>query len=399
MKVLFLMFVFPDISISFNMYTSLVEEFVAKGHEVLVVAPSERHTRITKELSITVLRVKTMPIKNIPNYLKGISNLLLPYQFEWALNKFYSKTHFDLIVTSTPPITLVDLAAKLKKRFRAHLYLILRDIFPQNAVDLGFIKNDGLLHRYFRKKEKKLYKEADYIGCMSQGNIEYIHSHNPEVEFKKLHELKNFQKLYEDNGLNYEKLREKYALKDKFVVVFGGNMGRPQQLENVLSLAESGLMYHDILFLLIGEGLQMDSLVKLMVKKKLSNIIIRPTIPKQEYQDLISICNVGLISLHISFTIPNIPSKALDYLNVGIPILASLDKATDFGILLQENKMGLWAFADNSNELFNKLLELYHDKSLREMMGRNGKIYFQKNLLPRMAYTTIMERFDKNCKI
>lgn len=395
MRVLFLMFVFPDMNKSFNMYTTLVEEFVNHGHDVVVLAPGNTKTLVSVEKSIEVLRVQTLPIKNVPNYLKGISNLLLPYQYAAALNKFYKEKNFDLIIIPTPPITLVDLAAKLKKKFNASLYLVLRDIFPQNAVDLGFMKKGGILYNSFRSKEKKLYKEADFIGCMSEGNIDYVLKHNNFVNPSKLHELKNFQKPYKSTDNSRQFLKEKYKLNNKFVVVFGGNMGKPQQLENVLTLAQAAMAYPDIVFLLLGEGVQMNRISGLIEKQNISNIYLNSTIPKQEYQDLISICDIGLISLHQDFTIPNIPSKALDYLNVGLPILASLDKATDFGSILDRYNLGLWVHATQPEELIEKLLNLYHNKELRETMEKNGKAYFNKYLLPDIAYNTIIQQVSK----
>lgn len=395
MRVLFLMFVFPDMNKSFNMYTTLVEEFVNHGHDVVVLAPGNTKTLVSVEKSIEVLRVQTLPIKNVPNYLKGISNLLLPYQYAAALNKFYKEKNFDLIIIPTPPITLVDLAAKLKKKFNASLYLVLRDIFPQNAVDLGFMKKGGILYNFFRSKEKKLYKEADFIGCMSEGNIDYVLKHNNFVNPSKLHELKNFQKPYKSTDNSRQFLKEKYKLNNKFVVVFGGNMGKPQQLENVLTLAQAAMAYPDIVFLLLGEGVQMNRISGLIEKQNISNIYLNSTIPKQEYQDLISICDIGLISLNQDFTIPNIPSKALDYLNVGLPILASLDKATDFGSILDRYNLGLWVHATQPEELIEKLLNLYHNKELRETMEKNGKAYFNKYLLPDIAYNTIIQQVSK----
>ena len=395
MRVLFLMFVFPDMNKSFNMYTTLVEEFVNHGHDIVVLAPGNTKTFVSVEKGIKILRVQTLPIKNVPNYLKGISNLLLPYQYAAALNKFYKEKSFDLIIIPTPPITLVDLAAKLKKKFNASLYLVLRDIFPQNAVDLGFMKKGGILYNFFRRKEKKLYKEADFIGCMSQGNIDYVIQHNNFVNSNKLHELKNFQKPYKSTDNSRQFLKEKYKLNNKFVVVFGGNMGKPQQLENVLTLAHAAVAYPDIIFLLLGEGVQMNRISGLIEKQNISNIYLNSTIPKQEYQDLISICDIGLISLHQDFTIPNIPSKALDYLNVGLPILASLDKATDFGSILDRYNFGLWVHATQPEELIEKLLNLYHNKELRETMGKNGKAYFNKYLLPDIAYNTIIQQVSK----
>lgn len=396
MKVLFLMFAFPDMNKSFNMYTTIVEEFVNNGHDVVIVAPGNNKTGIYLENKIEVLRVNTLPIKNVPNVLKGVSNLLLPYQFKTAINKFYSDERFDLIISPTPPITLVSLAKFFKKKDNAKFYLILRDIFPQNAVDLGFMKKNSFLHKYFRNKENNLYKEADLIGCMSQGNIDYIKEHNPEVEISKLHELRNFQKKYDGYGFNHQTLRKKYNLEDKFVVVFGGNMGKPQQLENVLELALRCSEYKNVLFLLLGEGVQMQKLAKTIAISNIDNIRIQGTIPKQEYQDLLSVCDVGLISLHKKFTIPNIPSKALDYFNVGIPVLASLDQATDFGTILENANAGLWSIAEDIDNFKQNFDKLYHDKLLRNEMGKNGRVYFENNLLPEIAYQTIIKKVNND---
>lgn len=376
------------------MYTTLLEEFVSHGHEVTVLAPGSEKTGVYLENNIPVLRVKTLPIKNVPNYLKGISNLLLPHQFERALNKFYQGQSFDLIISPTPPITLVDLAAKLKEKYGSKFYLILRDIFPQNAVDLGFMKERSLIHKFFRSKEKKLYKEADFIGCMSQANIDFVLKHNPDVPKHKLHELKNYQKPYRGFGFDQEALKLKYGIQNKFVIVFGGNMGKPQQLENVLALAESVLDHSDIIFLLLGEGVQMNKLETEIYQKGLRNIKIQRTIPKQEYQDLLSVCDVGLISLHENFTIPNIPSKALDYFNVGIPVLASLDRATDFGEILDQENCGFWSYAGEHHLFQKNLLKYYHDPSLKLLMGKNGKKYFNKYLTPELAYKTILNKLN-----
>lgn len=394
MKVIFLMLAFPDMDKSFNMYTSLVEEFHLHGHEVVVVAPGKGTTRLTTERGIPVIRVKTLPLKNVPFYIKGISNLLLPFQFGRAVKKYCADRNFDLIVMPTPPITLVDLTAKLKSKYGGRLYLILRDIFPQNAVDLGFMRKGGIVYRYFRSKESKLYNLANYIGCMSPGNIQYIIRHNKYIEIGKVHELKNFQKSYTGNSPNQNYFKDKYNLRDKFVVVFGGNMGKPQQIENVLQLAQSCQNHPDILFLLLGEGVQANQIESQIKNQGLENIIFDSTLEKQDYQDLLKSCDIGLISLHKAFTIPNIPSKALDYFNIGMPVLASLDQATDFGHILDEHDMGLWSYAGDNRKFLDNLLLLYRNKELCKRMGRNGRRYFERNLTPDLAYESIMKALN-----
>lgn len=392
MRVLFLMFVFPNMDKSFNMYTTISKQFALEGNQVTVVAPGQhgQATGIYIENGVEVLRVKTLPIKNVSNWRKGISNLLLPYQYKRALKEFYRVSSFDLIILPTPPITLADLAAKLKKRFSAKVYLILRDIFPQNAVDLGFMKHDSIIHKYFRSKERKLYRVADYIGCMSQGNIDYVLMHNSELSATKFHILRNFQYRYEEFGFDKIALREKYGLQNKFVMLFGGNMGKAQELDNVLELARRAMKYSDAIILLLGEGVMMERTAKRIEELGITNIKIQGSIPKQEYQDLLSVCDVGIISLHRNFTIPNIPSKSLDYWNVGLPILASVDRATDYNIILEHTNTGLWSYAGEHENFFKNFEKLYKDSELRKYFAANGRKYQQNYLMPKQAYETII---------
>lgn len=392
------MFTFPNMDVSFNMYTALVDQFYKNGHQVLVVAPSMDGlaTELKIEKGIQVLRVKTLPVKNVPNILKGLSNVLLPWQYKRAIKKHLPATKYDLIIMPTPPITLVSLVNYLEKERKSKVYLILRDIFPQNAVDLGFIKKGGLIYQFFRAKEKKLYSIADYIGCMSPGNIKYILKHNPAISPDKLHELKNYQIRNNDDHDSDELLRIKYDINDKFVVVFGGNMGKPQQLENVLELAKRCNEYTDVLFLLIGEGLAMKRLAIKIKEENITNIRIQGSISKSDYQRLIGVCQIGLISLHEAFTIPNIPSKTLDYFNVGLPVLASIDKATDYDKVLEEAEAGLWSYAGD-HEAFKKNFDrLYLNKTEREKMGRKGRKYFETYLTPDIAYSTIISKVSIN---
>lgn len=386
------MYAFPHLEKGFNMYTSLVEEFVRNNHEVCVLAPGNEKSGVVVEQGIEILRVGSLPAKNASKYLKGLSNILMPYFFHKEFNTYYSKRKFDLIISPTPPITFAGLISKIKKRNKAKFYLILRDIFPQNAVDLKYFRKNSLYNLYFRHVEKKYYKIADYIGCMSQGNIDYMAMHNPFIPVEKLHVFRNFQKIYMGNRQLNQVLRKEFGLGDNFIAVFGGNMGLPQQLENVLELAKRCLEYSDVRFLLLGEGYEMERISKKVIKEKFSNIIIRGSLPKSKYQDLLSLCDLGLISLHQDFTIPNIPSKILDYLNVGIPVLASIDRCTDFDKVLTETGAGFFSYAGDHESFKKNFDRLYKDKNLRKRMGEAGHLYYKSNLLPDQAYKTIIEQ-------
>lgn len=411
MRILFLTISVPDMSGSSNMYASLIREFARNGHSVCVVAPVSdgSPTRLRDEgENVRILRVKSLPLFGVNLVRKGIANVLLPFVYQRAIDRFLRGEKFDLVITPTPPITFVDVVARMKKRCGAKAYLILRDIFPQNAVDLGFMKKWWPLYWHFRRQEKKLYRVCDKIGCMSQGNIDYIRAHNPSVPAEKLHILENFQTVEplpdrqtpkansRQPTANRQPLKSKYGVGGKFVVIFGGNMGVPQKLENVLALAKAcEADYPDVAFLLVGKGVQQARIRRLIDEMRCGNVVLRDFVPYQDYQRLVAECDVGLISLNERFTIPNIPSKTLSYFNLRLPVLASIDAATDYGRLLDEIGAGLWSLAGDVPAFKANFDRLYRDAALRARMGENGRRYLETHMTDAVAYRTVMDALSR----
>lgn len=396
-RVLFLALGFPNVSKANNIYTDLMQEFVRRGHDVLVIAPqgNENHAGVNLEDDVKVLRVKTLPLFNVGAIKKGIANVLLPFQYKRAIKKYCKDQEFDLIVLPTPPITLLSVASWLKKKSSAKVYLILRDIFPQNAVDLGMMGKHGLLHKFFRKQEKDLYRLSDSIGCMSQANVDYVKKHNPELEHGKLHMLPNWERIPEPiSEADILSIREKYGLQDKFVAVFGGNMGRPQKMENIVALANACKDNEKICFYLIGSGTEKHRIELLIEKLGLDNIRTIDHLPKKEYIQILATSDVGLISLSDEFTIPNFPSKVLTYFGLKKPVLASLDLSTDFGQMLERTNSGLWSEAGNLEAFKKNLLWLLEHADEAKQMGQNGYDYMKTSLTPEIAYETIVREME-----
>ena len=398
MRILFLGLSLPKLEKSTYMYTGLVREINRQGHDLLVIAPAydKNITGLQEEMGVNVIRVPTFKLFRVGIIQKGLANLMLPVQYKKWLKKYNIKKDFDLVILPTPPITLYGLVKWFKKSATPKVYLILRDIFPQNAVDLGIMKKNGLIHWYFRKKEKNLYRIADKIGCMSEGNIEYIKRHNPEILLSKMHILANWADmvpLKEKSTL--ESFKEREGIVGKFVVVFGGNIGLPQKMENIVELAKACRDQEDIVFIIYGYGSEIDTLKQLVDKAALSNIKLRNGLPQKEFINLLQFADVGLISLSENFTIPNIPSKALSYYNARVPILASIDLNTDFGKILEKYKTGFWAEAGNTADLKVKLMMLYKDADLRREMGNNGYNYMKEELSCKKAYQILISEIAK----
>lgn len=380
------------------------DEFHKQGHNVYVATLLEkkegRETQLKIENGYNVLRVKTGNYFDSPGKIeKGITALTMPNILKREIIKNIGNVKIDLIFTHTPFISNANLINGLKEHFNCKSMLHLWDIFPQNGEDIGLLKN-RLLINYFKSVEKKMYEAFDYVGCMSKGNLEYMKSHDEGFNKRQYFVLKNWAIIKPELEVDRDIFREKYGYtKNDFICIFGGNMGKPQRLENLVCLAEKSKLNKDIKFLFVGKGTEQNKIEEMAKEKKLNNIKFLNYIPREDYEKLTASCDVGLVSLDERFTVPNFPSKTTDYFKLKLPILASLDScsAKDYGIFLQEDvKGGLFAPAGDSEKLYNQLMKLYSSRELRVNLGNNGRKYYEKNLGVHRAYETIMKEIEVN---
>jgi len=388
---------FPDIRKNSNLYSDLAEEFRKNGHNVYVAALLEKKynqsTYLEKVKELNILRVRAGDWFNTNSVIKkGLTAVTIANYFKKAIQRYFDGIKFDLVIYSTPPITFSPVVKYIKKRDKCKSYLVLRDIFPQGIRDLGLLNNQ-LLFNYFRIKEKQLYNISDYIGCLSEGNIKYVLEHN-NIDENKLEILYNWGKIKYNNKLPTINYKEKYRLKDKFVAIFGGNIGLPQELEFLLELAKEFKERNNIVFLIVGKGAQKEKIVNTINSNKLSNVMIKDYIPRNDYRNLLKQCDIGLINLNRTFTIPNMPCKVVDYFNASIPILASTDKNTDLRQFLQETKTGLWSETGDLKIYKENFEKLLHNKELRKELGINGRKFLEENLSVEKAYQIIMKHFE-----
>lgn len=388
------MITYPDVKYNSNMYTDLVQEFLIKGHELYVAAPDEKNaSRLSYEGGIQVLRIKTLPLFNTSFIIKGIANLLLPFQYKREIKNYLNGIKFDLVVTPTPPITFVGIAKYFKEKDGSKIYLLLRDIFPQNAKDLELIKN-RFVFKYFRRKEKELYRISDSIGCMSEKNILFVRNHNPEVNISKLHILPNWSGIPISSNKNSSEIKARYDLDNKFIAIFGGNFGVPQKIEFIIEVAEKIHEKKEIIFLLVGNGTEKKRIEQMIISKKLSNVKIIDQMPRDEYFSLLGACDVGMVNLSDRFTIPNIPSRTLSYWSLKLPVIAATDKCTDLGSIITGCNGGLWSVTGDHDLYIRNLMFFYKNPEMRKKMGENGFDYLVRELSPERACDTILEKIQ-----
>lgn len=402
-NILFLLPRYSENSNDSTLEKELVLEFSKQGHEVTVASLLERNEKKETYLKnvdgVKILKIKSGNYysKGTNKYEKGITLLSVPLVFLSGIKKNI-KEKIDLVILSTPMMNNPFLIKNLKEKYGCKILLIVWDIFPQNAIDLEMIKNP-LMIKYFKNKYTKALVESDFVTAMSQGNKNYLET-NFNISSDKVFVLKNWANIKPTIEIDKKSMKKKYGYEENdFICVFGGNMGKPQKLDNILKIVEKSKENKEIKFLFVGSGTEKERLEKYSNDKKLLNIKFLNQIPREDYEKLTASCDVGLVSLDERFTVPNFPSKTTDYFKLKLPILASLDQcaAKDYGVFLQDEvKGGLYATAGNSEELYSQLLKLYGNKELRETLGNNGRKYYEENLGVDKAYETIMNEIEKN---
>lgn len=401
MKILFLTLVnISDIN-ERNLYTDLMRKFRDEDHDVFIVTPIERrlnqNTSFNKLNGITLLKIKTLNIQKTNLIEKGISTLLIEHQFLAGIKKYILDVRFDLVLYSTPPITFSRVINYFKQRDKATSYLLLKDIFPQNAVDLEMIKKGGLIHHYFRNKEKQLYRISDFIGCMSAANVDYVIRNNPEINPKIVEVNPNSIDPGNHTLSEEEKrlVRKQYAIPTNTTVfIYGGNLGKPQGIDFLIKVLDANKQKSNVYFLIVGTGTEFPKMQTWFSKNIPQNAKLLSGLTKNDYDLLVQASDIGMIFLDPRYTIPNFPSRLLSYLEYKIPVIAATDTNTDLGKIISENEFGYWAESGNLS-LFNIFIHnLAERPEIRQTMGENGHNYLLNNYTVSQSYKKIMGAYD-----
>ena len=411
-----------------GIYADLMRKFRDEGHQVHIISPVERRigaeTHVIDTDGVKILKVKTLNIQKTNVVEKGVGTLLIESQFQRAIKKYLGNVRFDLILYSTPPITFTNVVRFLKKRNpHAISYLLLKDIFPQNAVDIGMLvaspkpspQGKGIkpalmclpkyaLYRFFRKKEIALYKNSDFIGCMSPANVEFVLKHNTYIDRDRVEVAPNSIELYhteitdnteialkEKNERDF--IRQKYDLPThRPIFIYGGNLGKPQGIDYLIRCLDANKHREDCFFVVVGNGTEYGKLQAWLDDvSKMDDVCVKlmQRLPKEDYDMLVRSCDVGLIFLDHRFTIPNYPSRLLGYIENKMPVLCATDVNTDIGRIAEENGYGYWCESvkpEDFTAIVDRILA-----SDRKIMGERGYQFLKENYLVEHTYNQIVK--------
>lgn len=398
MRVLYIATSFPEPRKGATIYTDLAEALHEAGHQVIVAvseqAKNKKRTELKNERGFEVLRIVTGNYYDVGLIEKGITTLKIPFLMRKGINEYLNNREFDFILFEAPPVTNAGLIAWAKKKYNCPAYLMLKDIFPQNAADLGIIKQNGILFKYFSTMEKKLYKTADIIGCMSIANRQYIIDHNPWMDPAKIEIFPNTKKITDNIKTETLQMREILSIpRDSTVFLFGGNMGRPQNINLLCRAIKECKEERGIFFLFVGRGTDRYLLEQTIKENNIKNALLIENLPRDEYEQITKECDVGLIVLDKRFTIPNYPSRILSYMEYAKPILAATDKVTDLKDLIKESDCGEWVWSGDSDKFIAKIKEISKSNKL-ETSGKNGRDYMEKHFQIEHSVSILEKHFN-----
>ncbi|MCS3607586.1 glycosyltransferase family 4 protein [Erwinia rhapontici] len=371
-----------------KMMHELACEFQSLGNSVTLFTPFEQKNKINISYldDVKVVRFRTGRIKNCSFIKRGINESLLSYNACRLTKNVYKNEKYDLVVSYSPSIFWGSFAKRIKKINNCPVYLILRDFFPQWIIDSKLISEKSLIAKYFKFIERINYASADVIGIQSPGNIAYFKEKFPDIMKTEL--LYNWASP-EVNDEN-SSFRQRYNLQGKIIFFYGGNLGKAQDMSNLLTLSKKMAVHPDAHFLFVGNGDE-EHLIKDVVDSNLyTNITFCPPVSQEEFKRLLKEVDVGLFTLNKHHRSHNFPGKILGYMVNGIPILGSVNQGNDLKSVIHEFNAGFVTENGDDDLLYHNAELLLRDRAIREQCGENAVKLFNDKFTVAATATKIL---------
>tara|TARA_B110000908_G_scaffold171836_1_gene236122 strand:- start:2570 stop:3766 length:1197 start_codon:yes stop_codon:yes gene_type:complete len=359
-----------DINVS-GIYSDLISKFVSEGYDATIICPIERrfglNSRIINSNGVKIIQVKSLNVQKTNIFEKIVSTFLLEFIFFSAFYKNCRNESYDIGLFTTPPIFITNFIKFLNKKKLKIKYLLLKDIFPQNALDLNITRKFSLFYLYSRFIEKKLYNQFDYIGCMSKANMDYIIKHNT-INKSKLEVNPNSVDVS-----RYPKKKNNKKKTKELKLVYGGNLGLPQNPILITKFISKIEILDNISFKIIGSGTEFKFIESYILKNNINNTQIVRSLTKASYFEELDNSDVGLIFLNEKFTIPNYPSRLLDYLYFDLAILSNTDINTDITDFIKNANVGKCFYGvQDLDNMITEIIKIKDSSAYLESFNHNS---------------------------
>lgn len=381
-----------------NLINDMASALAADGHVVQVVVlkwdakPGSPTIFYKQSDGVDVICASPRQINGAGKFLTLASKWTLTSLFAMrAVHQKLAKTDFDIIIAFSPAVTLMaPLVWALRRFSNAFSYFYIADFFPFHHRDIGLIgKNAPFAIAHFL--ENSLIRKFGTIGCMSLANAYYLRKNynlRPSQKVSVLHLWGNVKRSAKGDRVRTRKVFGLPA--DRPVALFGGQITEGRGIEEILKAAELAHdEYPNLVFLLIGSG-RLVPLVNMYISKGLGNLILLDKISRDDYISLATACDVGLVVTVTGVNVPTFPSKTIDYLRAGLPVVASTETATDYGSFIEKHAFGIAVEVGSPGRLLSAIVSVVDDPMRARAMNEAGQRALDEIFDARVAARTLV---------
>jgi colanic acid biosynthesis glycosyl transferase WcaI len=369
--------------------TGLCEHLSSEGHEVCVITafpyyPEWKTWEGYRGHWFQDERINNVAIRRVWHFVPNRASKLmqrLAHDFTFTVSAFAAglfARDFDAIYCASPPPTLALAAYALAKIHRKPFLIKLTDLASEAALATGIL-DEGILVRVARAIERFVYRKAEVVVCLCQPFIEKLASCGiPRERLRLIPDWGDTQRVYPiaqpdafrtANGISTGQL----------LVMHTGNMGKKQDLLNVVRAAELTQDTSDLLWLLVGTGEERPLIEKEIARLSLANIRLLPLQPVEGLAEMYSAADILLLNQKAAVKDAVIPSKLLTYMAAGRPVLAAVNEKSEAARQIQNAQCGVQIPAEDPRALIEAVSRLRQDMALRQKLGANGRVYALRN--------------------
>jgi glycosyltransferase involved in cell wall biosynthesis len=375
---------YPELVSTGQTLTELAEQLAVSGIDVevlcgppTVMAMDKRPPRDAVHRGIRIHRVWGTRFPKL-NLAGRVVNQLT-FTCSVLMHLLLHRPKKPILVLTNPPFLAVVCALLRSLRVGAPYIFLIFDVYPDTAVQLGILKDHGIIARLWDRANRFVFKHASAIVVIGRCMHEVISKKAERLGHPLNGELRAIHIWSDDANIANVKAREnplidRFGTRGKFVVEYSGNMGRFHDMETIMEAANLLRDVKDIVFLLVGEGHKKRWMMDFAREKKLANCQFHTYVPREQLGQLLCLADVGLVSLVQGQEGLSVPSKTFGMMAAGVPIVAVMSDRSEVARVIEEENCGVVIRPGDSRSLADAILAFHHDRTKCKSAGqRSGR--------------------------
>lgn len=389
MKVLILSeFFYPDKSSTPKVLTELAEDLVEYGLDVEVITSKtsykgENSNFKTREVykDIVINRVNSTEL-NRNSYIGRIVNYIT-FLISTSIKVITKKDYDCILMVSNPPV--LPIIGYIVNKFKKKPYIyLLHDVYPDIAVKVGAIKENGLVFKVMSYINNKIFNSASKVIVLGKDMKQNLL--DKRVDEEKIEIITNWadkEKIYRGNKINDFSIKE--GISQNFNIVYTGNIGRFHDIETILDTANKLKDNSKVNFIFVGDGYKKQQIEDYKKENSLSNIKLMGYKYGETYNHLLNASDIFITTLDKGIEGLGVPSKTYSYMAAGKPIIAIMNSCSEIGSLVENKNLGIRINSGESDKIVEFITKISNDKNLYSNIASNVKDVFEYNYERKMV--------------